>query len=168
MSTSNAQTPVRSTLEAVSAGRRSLTRARVVAASLVGLVVVAIFAVYAGIVIWLVIRPIKNFTRVVAIGAVGGLLTAFWFLPLAALVISARAWVSGLALASVVGTLMVLPDGNSAMSEDMAIPMALTGVVLAAVLLTALPAWLDRLRVPAAHGPEAARVPGPAVVFAPR
>ena len=45
-------------------------------------VVVAIFAVYAGVVIWLVIRPIRNFTRVVAIGAVGLLLTAFWFLPL--------------------------------------------------------------------------------------
>jgi hypothetical protein len=45
--------------------------------------VVAIFAVYAGAVIWLVIRPVKNFTRVVAIGAVGVLLTAFWFLPLA-------------------------------------------------------------------------------------
>ena len=47
-------------------------------------VVVAIFAVYAGVVIWLVIRPIKNFTRAVAIGVVGVLLTAFWFLPLAA------------------------------------------------------------------------------------
>ena len=47
-------------------------------------VVVAIFAVYAGVVIWLVIRPLRNFTRVAAIGVVGVLLTAFWFLPLAA------------------------------------------------------------------------------------
>ncbi|HLM19491.1 MAG TPA: 6-pyruvoyl-tetrahydropterin synthase-related protein, partial [Acidimicrobiia bacterium] len=46
-------------------------------------VVVAIFAVYAGAVIWLVIRPIKNFTRAAAIAVVGVLLTAFWFLPLA-------------------------------------------------------------------------------------
>src|SRR6476469_9053549 len=34
-------------------------------------VVVAIFAVYAGVVIWLIIRPVKNFTRLAAIGAVG-------------------------------------------------------------------------------------------------
>src|SRR6478609_1379046 len=46
-------------------------------------VVVAIFAVYAGVVIWLIIRPVKNFTRLAAIGAVGVLLTAFWFVPLA-------------------------------------------------------------------------------------
>ncbi|MGZ4800934.1 MAG: hypothetical protein ACXV77_15605, partial [Acidimicrobiia bacterium] len=45
-------------------------------------VVVAIFAVYAGVVIWLVIRPLKNFTRAAAIAVVGVLLTAFWFLPL--------------------------------------------------------------------------------------
>ena len=46
-------------------------------------VVVAIFAVYTGVVIWLIIRPVKNFTRLAAIGVVGALLTAFWFLPLA-------------------------------------------------------------------------------------
>src|SRR4051812_33919795 len=46
-------------------------------------VVVAIFAVYAGVVIWLIIRPVRNLTRLAAIGAVGALLTAFWFLPLA-------------------------------------------------------------------------------------
>lgn len=45
-------------------------------------IVVAIFAVYAAIVIWLVIRPFRNFTRVLAVGVVGGLLTAFWLLPL--------------------------------------------------------------------------------------
>jgi hypothetical protein len=47
-------------------------------------VVVAIFAVYAGVVIWLIIHPLKNFTRAAAIAVVGALLTAFWFLPLAA------------------------------------------------------------------------------------
>jgi hypothetical protein len=47
-------------------------------------VVVAIFAVYAAVVIWLVIRPLKNLTRVLAVGAVGVLLSAFWFVPLAA------------------------------------------------------------------------------------
>jgi hypothetical protein len=46
-------------------------------------VVVAVFAVYAGVVIWLIVRPIKNFTRAAAIAGVGVLLTAFWFLPLA-------------------------------------------------------------------------------------
>ena len=44
--------------------------------------VVAIFAVFAGVVIWLIRRPLRNFTRVAAIGAVGLLLTAFWFVPL--------------------------------------------------------------------------------------
>ena len=33
--------------------------------------------------IWLIIRPVKNFTRLAAIGVVGVLLTAFWFVPLA-------------------------------------------------------------------------------------
>jgi hypothetical protein len=47
-------------------------------------VVVAIFAVYAGVVIWLIMRPVKNFTRAAAIAVVGVLLTAFWFLPLVA------------------------------------------------------------------------------------
>jgi hypothetical protein len=46
--------------------------------------VVGIFAVYAGVVIWLIIRPARNFTRVVAIGVVGVLLIGFWLLPLAA------------------------------------------------------------------------------------
>ena len=45
--------------------------------------VVAIFAVFAGVVIWLIYHPVRNLTRVVAIGAVGMLLTAFWLLPLA-------------------------------------------------------------------------------------
>ncbi len=45
--------------------------------------VVAIFAVFAAIVIWLVRRPLRNFTRAAAIGTVGVLLTAFWLVPLA-------------------------------------------------------------------------------------
>ncbi len=44
--------------------------------------VVAIFAVLAGVVLWLLWRPVRNFTRVAAIGVVGVLLTAFWLLPL--------------------------------------------------------------------------------------
>jgi hypothetical protein len=45
--------------------------------------VVAIFAVFAGIVLWLIRRPVPNFTRAAAISAVGVLLTAFWLVPLA-------------------------------------------------------------------------------------
>ncbi|MDQ1431974.1 MAG: hypothetical protein QOF40_2576 [Actinomycetota bacterium] len=45
--------------------------------------VVAIFAVFAGVVIWLVRGPLRNFTRVAAIGAIGVLVTAFWLVPLA-------------------------------------------------------------------------------------
>src|SRR4051812_20914377 len=47
-------------------------------------IVVAIFAVFAGVVIWLVIHPLRNFTRIAAVGLVGVFLTAFWFVPLAA------------------------------------------------------------------------------------
>ncbi len=46
-------------------------------------VVVALFAVVGAVVIWLIQRPMRNATRVAAIGAVGVLLTAFWLLPLA-------------------------------------------------------------------------------------
>ena len=45
--------------------------------------VVAIFALLAGVVIWVIGRPVSNFTRAAAIGAVGILLTAFWLVPLA-------------------------------------------------------------------------------------
>jgi len=45
--------------------------------------VVAIFAVFAGAVIWLITHPLRNLSRAAAIGAVGLLLTAFWLLPLA-------------------------------------------------------------------------------------
>src|SRR5215207_7779848 len=58
--------------------------AMLLALTMMSHVVVAIFAVYAGVVIWLVMRPVKNFTRGAAIAVVGVLLTAFWFLPLAA------------------------------------------------------------------------------------
>jgi hypothetical protein len=45
--------------------------------------VVAIFAVVCAVVIWLVFRPLRNATRLAAIGAVGVLLTAFWLVPVA-------------------------------------------------------------------------------------
>ena len=45
--------------------------------------VVAIFAVFAGGVIWLIFHPLRNLSRMAAIGVVGVLLTAFWLLPLA-------------------------------------------------------------------------------------
>jgi hypothetical protein len=45
--------------------------------------VVAVFAVYAAGVLWLVRRPLRSFTRFVGILVVGGLLTAVWSLPLA-------------------------------------------------------------------------------------
>jgi hypothetical protein len=44
---------------------------------------VAIFAIVAAVVVWLVFRPLRNATRLAAIGAVGVLLSAFWLLPLA-------------------------------------------------------------------------------------
>ncbi|MFI5052854.1 MAG: 6-pyruvoyl-tetrahydropterin synthase-related protein, partial [Acidimicrobiia bacterium] len=46
--------------------------------------VVGLFAILAGAVIWLVRHPRKNLSRTVAIGAVGVLLTSVWLLPLAA------------------------------------------------------------------------------------
>ena len=46
--------------------------------------VVAVFALYGALVIWLLRRPLATFTRAVAIVVVGGLLTAVWSLPLAA------------------------------------------------------------------------------------
>jgi hypothetical protein len=45
--------------------------------------VVGVFAVYAGAIVWLVIHPVRNFTRMAAIGVVGVLLAAFWLLPVA-------------------------------------------------------------------------------------
>jgi hypothetical protein len=45
--------------------------------------VVGIFAVFSAVVIWLIRRPVHNATRVIAIGGVGVLLTAFWLVPLA-------------------------------------------------------------------------------------
>jgi hypothetical protein len=45
--------------------------------------VVGVFAVFAGGVVWLIVHPVRNFTRTAAISGVGVLLTAFWLLPLA-------------------------------------------------------------------------------------
>jgi hypothetical protein len=54
------------------------------AATITSHLVVGIFVVYAGVIIWLVRGPIRNASRAAAIVAVGGLLTAVWTLPLAA------------------------------------------------------------------------------------
>jgi hypothetical protein len=54
------------------------------AATVMSHLVVGVFAVYAGGVLWLLHRPLRNATRAAAIVAVGGLLTAVWALPLAA------------------------------------------------------------------------------------
>jgi hypothetical protein len=54
------------------------------AAVIMSHLIVAIFAGLAAVVIWLVKRPRKNSTRVLAIGAVAVLLTAVWLVPLVA------------------------------------------------------------------------------------
>ena len=46
--------------------------------------VVAVFALYGALVLWLVRRPLRSFTRAAAVLVVGGMLTAVWSLPLAA------------------------------------------------------------------------------------
>ena len=53
-------------------------------ATLTSHLVVGVFALYAAFVIWLFRKPIANLGRVVAIGAVGVLLTSVWLVPLAA------------------------------------------------------------------------------------
>src|SRR5262249_57352298 len=58
--------------------------ALLLAATTMSHLVVAVFAVYGALVIWLVRRPWRSFTRGAAIFVVGGLLTAVWSLPLAA------------------------------------------------------------------------------------
>ena len=69
--------------------RRTPTRvnlwlpAVLLAATAMSHLVVAVFAVYAAGVLWLCRRPARSFTRIAAIVAVGGLLTAVWSLPLA-------------------------------------------------------------------------------------
>jgi hypothetical protein len=54
------------------------------AATLTSHLVVGVFALYAAFVIWIFRKPIANLGRVVAIGAVGVLLTSIWLVPLAA------------------------------------------------------------------------------------
>jgi hypothetical protein len=69
---------------------RPLTRvnlwlpALLLAATATSHLVVAVFAVYGAVVLWLVRRPLRSFTRAAATIVVGGLLTAVWSLPLAA------------------------------------------------------------------------------------
>jgi hypothetical protein len=54
------------------------------AATLTSHLVVGIFAAVAAIIVWLTHRPGRNFSRVVAIGVVGLLITAVWLVPVAA------------------------------------------------------------------------------------
>jgi hypothetical protein len=54
------------------------------AATLTSHLVVGVVALYGAFVLWLLRRPRRNAARVVAIGAVGVLLTAVWLFPLAA------------------------------------------------------------------------------------
>jgi hypothetical protein len=54
------------------------------AATVMSHLVVGVFVVYAGAVVWLLHRPVKNVKRAAAMVVVGGLLTAVWTLPLAA------------------------------------------------------------------------------------
>jgi hypothetical protein len=58
--------------------------ALLLAATAMSHLVVAVFAVYGAIVLWLVRRPLRSFSRLGAIAVVGGSLTALWSLPLAA------------------------------------------------------------------------------------
>lgn len=87
-----------------------------------------------------------------------------WFLPLAALVVSGRRWTNILAVSSVLGSITVLPDGNSAVSEDMALPMVLLAVAVAAFLLTALPAWVERVTAVSPESENAGSVLVPAAL----
>ncbi|MET0628771.1 MAG: hypothetical protein ABW033_09975 [Acidimicrobiia bacterium] len=57
--------------------------ALLLAATAMSHLVVAVFAVYAGAVLWLLRHPLRSFTRAAAVAVVGGLLTAVWLLPLA-------------------------------------------------------------------------------------
>mgnify|MGYP002136150809 CR=1 FL=1 len=66
-----------------------------------------------------------------------------WFLPLAALVVSGRRWTNILAVSSVLGSITVLPDGNSAVSEDMALPMVLLAVAVVGDTSMGAQRWLN-------------------------
>ena len=63
-------------------GDRPWIAALLFAAALMSHIVVGIFAVIGGIVVWIATRPLRNLKRAVAIGGVGALLTAVWSLPL--------------------------------------------------------------------------------------
>jgi hypothetical protein len=64
--------------------RRLWLPAILLAATVMSHLVVGMFAVVGAIVVWLVRRPPRNLGPVVAIGGVGGLLTAVWTFPLLA------------------------------------------------------------------------------------
>jgi hypothetical protein len=56
--------------------------ALLLAATAMSHLVVAVFAVYGALVLWLIRRPLRSWTRILAIVVVGGLITAVWSLPL--------------------------------------------------------------------------------------
>lgn len=58
--------------------------ALLLAATAMSHLVVAVFAIYAALALWIFRRPLRSWTRIVAIVVVGGLVTAVWSLPLAA------------------------------------------------------------------------------------
>jgi hypothetical protein len=64
--------------------RRLWLPAALLAATVLCHIIVGIFAVVGALIVWLFHRPMRTFTPAVAIGVVGGLLTAFWTVPLLA------------------------------------------------------------------------------------
>lgn len=65
-------------------GRKLWLPAVLFGATVMSHLVVGMFAVLGAVVLWLARRPPRNFARVVAIGGIGGLLTAIWTFPLLA------------------------------------------------------------------------------------
>ena len=64
--------------------RRLWLPALLLALTVTSHLMVGVFAVVAGLIVWLFHHPWRNFGRTVAIGVVGALLTAVWALPLLA------------------------------------------------------------------------------------
>ena len=76
---SSGPSPIRSTRR-----RRLWLPALLLALTVTSHLIVGVFAVVAGLIVWLFHHPWRNFGRTVAIGVVGALLTAVWALPLLA------------------------------------------------------------------------------------
>lgn len=64
--------------------RRLWLPAILLAATVLCHIVVGIFVVIGALIVWVFQRPVRTFSRAAAIGVVGGLLTAFWTVPLLA------------------------------------------------------------------------------------